>query len=189
MDWWLDMLPLAQLDEAGEVKLQYQGSSAVYEAKQLRQTDEPQEKVMLLRPRKSRIYFLRRFFNYPISLSWDTLQKLGAARVAAILFSYTQSRLFPIRHEVSLEDFFINRFGKNLYLTFFKDYTEKVWGVPCSQIPAEWGAQRKRPFGTGGYKACCQKASHLKRTIYRNRALLPAYWQFLSQLARASLEK
>ncbi len=142
MDWWLDMLPLAQLDEAGEIKLQYQGSSAVFETNKLRQTDEPQEKVMLLRPRKSRIYFLRRFFNYPISLSWDTLQKLGAARVAAILFSYTQSRLFPIRHEVSLEDFFINRFGKNLYLTFFKDYTEKVWGVPCSQIPAEWGAQR-----------------------------------------------
>lgn len=142
MDWWLDVLPLAQIDQQGAVKLQYQGSSAVFETERLRQSGEQQEKVMLLRPRKSRIYFLRRFFNYPISLSWDTLQKLGAFRVVAILFSYTQSRLFPIRNEESLEDFFINRFGKNLYLTFFKDYTEKVWGVPCRDIPAEWGAQR-----------------------------------------------
>jgi protoporphyrinogen oxidase len=57
-------------------------------------------------------------------------------------FSYVRSALFPIRNESSLEDFFINRFGRELYLTFFKSYTEKVWGVPCKDISAEWGAQR-----------------------------------------------
>jgi protoporphyrinogen oxidase len=56
--------------------------------------------------------------------------------------SYVTSRLFPIKNEKSLEDFLINRFGRELYLTFFKSYTEKVWGVPCDQISAEWGAQR-----------------------------------------------
>jgi protoporphyrinogen oxidase len=67
---------------------------------------------------------------------------LGAVRVFKIGMSYIIIRLFPLKDERSLEDFFINRFGKELYETFFKDYTEKVWGVACSDIKAEWGAQR-----------------------------------------------
>ncbi|SEG18826.1 UDP-galactopyranose mutase [Bryocella elongata] len=98
--------------------------------------------VMLVRPRKSRIYYLRRFFDYPIKLSKSTIENLGPARMTRIGISYISSRLFPIKNEKSLEDFLINRFGKELYLTFFKSYTEKVWGVPCDQISAEWGAQR-----------------------------------------------
>jgi protoporphyrinogen oxidase len=98
--------------------------------------------VMLVRPRKSRIYFLRRFFDYPIKLTADTLGKLGLVRTLKIGFSYLRARLFPRKVEKSLEDFLINRFGRQLYLTFFKSYTEKVWGVPCEQISAEWGAQR-----------------------------------------------
>jgi protoporphyrinogen oxidase len=98
--------------------------------------------VMLVRPRKSRIYYLRRFFDYPIKLTGETMLKLGPARMARIGTSYVASRLRPIPHEKSLEDFLINRFGRELYLTFFKSYTEKVWGVPCDQISAEWGAQR-----------------------------------------------
>ena len=97
---------------------------------------------MLLRPRKSRIYYLRRFFDYPISLSKDTLLKLGLWRTFKIGVSYVRSALFPIKPEETLEQFFINRFGRELYGTFFKSYTEKVWGVPCDQISAEWGAQR-----------------------------------------------
>ncbi len=98
--------------------------------------------VMLVRSRKSRIYFLRRFFDYPIRLTLDTLSKLGLPRTVRIGFSYLRSMLAPIRPERSLEDFFINRFGRELYKTFFRDYTEKVWGVPCGEISAEWGAQR-----------------------------------------------
>jgi protoporphyrinogen oxidase len=98
--------------------------------------------VMLVRPRKSRIYYLRRFFDYPIKLSANTLENLGPVRMARIGVSYIASRLRSVKEEKSLEDFLINRFGRELYLTFFKSYTEKVWGTPCDQISAEWGAQR-----------------------------------------------
>ena len=98
--------------------------------------------VMLIRPRKSRIYFLRKFFDYPIKLTATTLANLGAVRTIKVGLSYLKSKLWQIKPEKSLEDFLINRFGRQLYLTFFKSYTEKVWGTPCDQISAEWGAQR-----------------------------------------------
>ena len=98
--------------------------------------------VMLVRPRKSRIYYLRKFFDYPIKLGGATISNLGMVRMVKIGVSYAMSRVKPIREEKSLEDFLINRFGRELYLTFFKSYTEKVWGTPCDTISAEWGAQR-----------------------------------------------
>ena len=98
--------------------------------------------VMLIRPRKSRIYYLRKFFDYPIKLTAGTLENLGLARTIRVGISYMKSRVTQIEPERSLEDFLINRFGRELYLTFFKSYTEKVWGTPCNQISAEWGAQR-----------------------------------------------
>ena len=100
--------------------------------------------VMLIRPRRSRIYYLRKFFDYPITISAATLANLGPLRIFRIGASYVASRLKPIQKEKSLEDFLINRFGRELYLTFFKSYTEKVWGTPCDQISAEWGAQRSK---------------------------------------------
>ncbi len=119
MAWWFSHLPLAKGDEA-----------------------EREDLHMLLRPRKSRIYFLRRFFQYPVQPSWETFGNLGLRRTVKIGLSYLCSMLFPIRPATNLEQFFINRFGRELYLTFFKSYTEKVWGVPCTEIGAEWGAQR-----------------------------------------------
>ena len=98
--------------------------------------------VMLIRPRKSRIYYLRRFFDYPIRLTATTLRNLGLVRTLRVGLSYLRSRIHKITPERSLEDFLINRFGRELYLTFFKSYTEKVWGTPCDRISAEWGAQR-----------------------------------------------
>lgn len=98
--------------------------------------------VMLIRPRKSRIYYLRRFFDYPIRLTMGTLRALGLRRTIRVGFSYLWSRVHKIEPERSLEDFLINRFGRELYQTFFKSYTEKVWGTPCERISAEWGAQR-----------------------------------------------
>lgn len=97
---------------------------------------------MLKRRRLSRIYFLRKFFNYPIRLDYATLAGLGFWRVIKIGVSYFKARLFPVRKEKNLEDFFINRFGRELYTTFFKDYTAKVWGRSCREIGPEWGEQR-----------------------------------------------
>jgi protoporphyrinogen oxidase len=119
MNWWLEQLPQEMPGQS-----------------------EKEDDVMLVRGRKSRIYFLRKFFEYPIQLSKATLVNLGPVRTVRIGFSYLRSVLFPIRKVENLEQFFINRFGRELYLTFFKSYTEKVWGVPCNQISAEWGAQR-----------------------------------------------
>jgi protoporphyrinogen oxidase len=137
MEWWLRMMPL----EASE------SSPAAIKYHRMERTVMPSgsgtgDRVMLLRPRKSRIYYLRRLFNYPISLSKDTLLKLGLRRTFRIALSYIRSALFPLKQEDTLEQFFINRFGRELYATFFKSYTEKVWGVPCDSISAEWGAQR-----------------------------------------------
>jgi protoporphyrinogen oxidase len=98
--------------------------------------------VMLIRPRKSRIYYLRKFFDYPITLTATTLGNLGLVRTMRVGVSYLKSQVTQIKPEKSLEDFLINRFGRQLYLTFFKSYTEKVWGTPCDEISAEWGAQR-----------------------------------------------
>jgi protoporphyrinogen oxidase len=98
--------------------------------------------VMLIRPRRSRIYYLRKFFDYPITLTANTLKNLGVTRMVRVGVSYFASRIHQIKPEKSLEDFLINRFGRELYLTFFKSYTEKVWGTHCHEISAEWGAQR-----------------------------------------------
>lgn len=100
------------------------------------------DEKFLLKDRFTRIYFLDKFFNYPINFDIKTALSLGTVRIFKILISYFKSALFPIKDEKNLEDFFINRFGKELYLTFFKSYTEKVWGIPVSEIPSDWGGQR-----------------------------------------------
>ena len=108
---------------------------------------------MLVRQRKSRIYFMRRFFDYPIRLTPETLKKMGPYRTIRAGLSYLRSACFQRRHEKTLEDFLINRFGRELYETFFRSYTEKVWGVPCTEISAEWGAQRIKGLSLRGVVA------------------------------------
>jgi protoporphyrinogen oxidase len=119
MDWWLEQLPVEPDAE-----------------------NSNDDGVMLVRSRKSRIYSLGKFFDYPVQLTRDTLLNLGLRRTLRIGLSYLRSAFFPPGRPKNLEEFFIGRFGRELYLTFFKSYTEKVWGVPCNQISAEWGAQR-----------------------------------------------
>ena len=97
---------------------------------------------MLVRTRVSRILFRGKLFDYPLTLSPATVGKLGLAATARAGFSYMRARLFPIRPERTLEEFVVNRFGRYLFSVFFKEYTEKVWGVECNEIPADWGAQR-----------------------------------------------
>ena len=103
---------------------------------------EDNEKIMLVRDRLTRIFYLKKLFNYPISLNKDFIFNLGFLRCAKIGFSYIKSVLFPYKNVDSLEKFYINRFGKELYNLFFRDYTEKVWGVKPSELSPEWGAQR-----------------------------------------------
>jgi protoporphyrinogen oxidase len=137
MRWWQDLMPVCSNGVSGDVE------PVSYQAKQRAVTaSEDSDLVLLVRPRKSRIYFLRSFFDYPIALNGPTLRQLGPWRTLKIGFGYLHRKLFPRKNENTLEDFLINRFGTELYLTFFKSYTEKVWGVPCDQISAAWGAQR-----------------------------------------------
>jgi protoporphyrinogen oxidase len=139
MNWWRDILPV-QAEDPGPVRISYQNKSREFDVAPVAGGDP--DRAMLLRSRLSRIYYLRKFFDYPIKLSANTLSNLGLLRVLKIGVSYTWASIFPRKPERSLADFLVNRFGRQLYLTFFKDYTEKVWGVPCHEISAEWGAQR-----------------------------------------------
>jgi protoporphyrinogen oxidase len=96
---------------------------------------------MLRRPRLSRIYYGGRFFDYPLK-PFNALRGLGIGNALLVLFSYLWIQIKPIRPEVSFEDWVSNRFGRRLYRIFFKTYTEKVWGIPCNRIGAQWAAQR-----------------------------------------------
>ena len=102
---------------------------------------EKENNVMLIRDRYSRIYYLKKFFDYPITLKIQTFKNMGLKRTIIAGFSYIKT-IFHKREEKSLEDFYINRFGKCLYKMFFEKYTEKLWGRHPSQISADWGAQR-----------------------------------------------
>jgi protoporphyrinogen oxidase len=97
----------------------------------------------LIRPRLSRIYYRERFFDYPLR-AVNALAGLGPIEALLITLSYTKARLFPSDEETNFEQWVSNRFGRRLYEIFFKTYTEKVWGIPCSQISADWAAQRIR---------------------------------------------
>ncbi|HTY93874.1 MAG TPA: NAD(P)/FAD-dependent oxidoreductase [Steroidobacteraceae bacterium] len=145
MNWWQSVLPVAASAEdvgndAAALRLTYQG--AAREFTPAARADHQRDDVLLVRSRLSRIFYRRRFFDYPLKLNLATLANLGAPYTAAIGASYLAARMNPRRPELTLEDFLVNRFGDTLYRTFFKDYTEKVWGVPCAEISAEWGAQR-----------------------------------------------
>ena len=163
MEWWTELMPIASTENGSEFHtIRYQNKERVIAGGSDAATDP--DLVMLVRPRKSRIYFLRSFFDYPLALNAQTLRQLGAWRMIKIGMGYLRAKLFPRRNEKTLEDFLINRFGAELYLTFFKSYTEKVWGVPCDQISAEWGAQRIK-----GLSLRTAIAHFLKKTFSREK--------------------
>jgi protoporphyrinogen oxidase len=143
MDWWMQFMPL-QTGVSSQAGISYQKATRPLPPATTEKQHDPDQHdlVMLVRRRLSRIFYLRKFFDYPISLNKTTIGNLGLVRMARIAGSYFWASLFPIRPEENLEQFFINRFGRELYRTFFQSYTEKVWGVPCNKIGSEWGAQR-----------------------------------------------
>ena len=226
MRWWLELMP----PEAESAVIQYQGKERVVEVPMAQAEEPPlrgmgpltrvqteerershaeamvagepadEDLVMLVRPRKSRIYYLRRFFDYPITLTRTTLENLGLRRTVRVGLSYLWSRVSQRCPERSLEDFLINRFGRELYLTFFKSYTEKVWGTPCERISAEWGAQRIKGLSLtgavkhfvkrtlkGGGSDVAQKGTD---TSLIERFLYPKFgpgqlWEHVAELVRA----
>jgi protoporphyrinogen oxidase len=171
MKWWFSILPLQgapaadteekghEIDYAAETIVEYlcrdcvpAGAEIVQEkggaldnavrAKVAAPDPEKEDQVMLQRPRLSRIFYRKSFFPYPIGITFTVARKLGLFNTALIGLSYLWRQMFQLTDETYLDAFYRNRFGDRLYETFFEDYTEKVWGVKCSEIRADWGAQR-----------------------------------------------
>lgn len=210
MEWWLNILPLqgapAKDEPSGGAGIDYPPFAlhrgiGEKESERIPSPDpEREDEVMLIRRRQSSILFEGKFYDYPVTLSPGTLANLGFMRTARVGASYVRARLFPIREERSLEDFLINRFGRELYRIFFKDYTEKVWGVPCANISPDWGAQRikglsvakailhavRSSFGRSG--SVTQKETE---TSLIERFLYPKYgpgqlWERVADMVRAA---
>ena len=136
MKFWEELMPIQGEKSFDDKKLEREKP-----LKEGGPNPETENRVMLVRDRVSRIYYLKKFFDYPISLKLETFTNMGLVRTIKSGFSYLKS-IFVKKPEDSLENFYINRFGKVLYSMFFEKYTEKLWGRHPSQISADWGAQR-----------------------------------------------
>ena len=134
--WWAERMPLQGAPAWDDKRLNTEKEYATSGP-----DPEKTDRVMLVRDRVSRIYFHRHFFDYPISLKWSTIRNMGLLTTLRAGFSYLFSCVHKLP-ETSLENFYINRFGRVLYSMFFESYTEKVWGRHPSRISADWGAQR-----------------------------------------------
>ncbi len=136
MEWWQERMPIQGKPSFDDIVLKrdktlYPGGP----------DPEFDDRTMLIRNRISRIYFNDKFFDYPISMKFSTFANMGLFTTIKAGFSYLRSAIAKLPED-SLEDFYINRFGKVLYSMFFEDYTEKLWGRHPSEISADWGAQR-----------------------------------------------
>jgi protoporphyrinogen oxidase len=155
MQWWLDLVPASSIQQhTGTARQNTNSTPHVSErgiapashissvaSESLVHAEIQKDGFMLARAGMSRSYLFRRFFDNPATLSWTTLRKLGPRRSLRVGISYLASRMTRITPEKSLEDFLINRYGREFYRIFFKSFTEKLWGVPCHEISVEWGAQ------------------------------------------------
>lgn len=136
MEWWESMMPIQGAPSLDDILLERDKDLV-----QGGPDPEKEDRVMLVRDRVSRIFFLRHFFDYPISIKWSTFAGMGLWNTIRVAWGYLVSTFHKLP-ESSLENFYINRFGRPLYEMFFEDYTEKVWGVHPSKIGADWGSQR-----------------------------------------------
>lgn len=137
MDWWQKIMPLQGAPAKDDLILGKEKPLSP------RGPDpEKEDRVLLVRERISRIFYLRKFFDYPISMKARTFLNLGLWHTLTAGLGYVRAQVWKRPQENTLEDFLVNRFGVALYRMFFEDYTEKVWGVHPQKISAEWGAQR-----------------------------------------------
>jgi len=137
-EWWQTMLPMQGAPSWDDIALERQIPLAAGGP-----DPETDDRVMLHRNRVSRIFFDRKFFDYPIQLKLELFVNMGLVNTVQAIFSYLGSVIHK-REEKSLEDFYINRFGKKLYSMFFETYTENLWGRHPSGIDPSWGAQRAK---------------------------------------------
>lgn len=110
--------------------------------------DEMLKEPMLVRPRLSRVFYDGKFYDYPLKAS-NALKNMGVGQATACMFSYARARVRPIPQPKNFEEWVTNQFGARLFNMFFKSYTEKVWGIPCTQIGADWAAQRIKGLSLG----------------------------------------
>ena len=139
MKLWQEIFPIQDAPSKDEILTG--NADNKYKETHVYANPEKDEKIFLKRRRISRIYFQKKFFDYPISIKPQTFINMGLLNVLKVCLSYFLSCIFK-RKEKSLEDFYINRFGSKLYEMFFRDYTQKVWGVHPAQIAPDWGSQR-----------------------------------------------
>lgn len=137
MDWWGAMMPVQGARSKDDIMLDLDDK----ELNPNGPDPEKEDRVILLRHRVSRLFFLRKFFDYPISLKLETFTNMGLVNTIRSGFGFLKSKIHKLP-ETSLENFYINRFGKHLYSLFFESYTEKVWGIHPSKLGADWGSQR-----------------------------------------------
>lgn len=172
-DFWEEILPLQGKPSFDDKKL-----GRIKELSPTGPNPEKEDKVMLVRDRVSRIYYLKKFFDYPITMKKETFQNMGFLRTMQSGFSYLKSMIFKKRED-SLENFYINRFGKKLYSMFFEKYTEKLWGRHPKEISADWGAQRVKGLSIiAVFKdmfANVLKRNHKKETSLIEKYKYPKY--------------
>ena len=137
MQWWQQVMPLQAQPSKDDILLSETEKNFAPQGPD----PEKEDRTMLLRRRVSRIFFLRKFFDYPISMKKETFLNMGFVRMMRAGFGYLWACVHKLP-ETSLENFYINRFGRPLYEMFFEDYTTKVWGVHPSNLGADWGSQR-----------------------------------------------
>jgi protoporphyrinogen oxidase len=172
MDWWKNILPLQGAPSYDDKKL-----GRHHDLEPGGPDPEQTDAVMLKRHRVSRIYWNRRFFDYPISLSPSLFKALGFKLTLKAGFSYLKSMLVKLPED-NLENFYINRFGRQLYSMFFEGYTEKLWGRHPSEISADWGAQRVRGLSVMSVlKNAIQKMLPKKRdSSQMETSLIEEFW-------------
>lgn len=116
------------------------------------------------RPRMSRIYYENKFYSYPLR-GFEALWNLGIFRSALCMASFAKAKLFPKKDVRSFQDWVVNQFGRRLFSIFFKTYTEKVWGMQCNEISADWAAQRIKGLSLGA-----AIVDGLKRSLALNKS-------------------
>ena len=188
MNFWKEIMPL-QGEKSFDDKVLERTAELVKDGPD----PEKEDNVMLIRHRISRIYYDRKFFDYPIEIKLETFKNMGLKKTIQAGCSYLKSSIFK-RKEESLEDFYINRFGKVLYQMFFEKYTEKVWGRHPSQISPDWGKQRAKGLSIAAilkdmvYKVLKIKNNKNAETSLIERFWYPKYgpgqlWERLAQMA------
>ena len=190
MDFWEELMPIQGFDAIDDKKLGREKP-----LKEGGPDPEKEDRVMLIRTRVSRIYFLKKFFDYPISLKLQTFVNMGFVKTVKAGFSYLKT-IFIKKKEDSLENFYINRFGKVLYGMFFEKYTEKLWGRHPREIGADWGAQRVKGVSISAVIKDAFSKKFGKKNKEVETSLIEQYWypkygpgQLWEMLAEECIEK